>query len=53
MCFVGCCFCLISSSLVIKANVVNLGAVSIFQSKGEICLYPISSVPLYVEDIVW
>jgi hypothetical protein len=46
-------FFLIGSSLVIKLLVVNFSAVHIFQSVGEICLYPISFVPLYVEDIMW
>ena len=53
MCFAVCYFCLVSSSLVIKAHVVNFGVVHIFQSVGEICLYPISFVPLYVEDVMW
>ena len=53
MCFAVFYFCLISKSLVIKAHVVNLGAVHIFQSVDEICLYPISFVPLCVEDIMW
>lgn len=53
MCFEVVYFCLISSGLVIKAYVFNLGAVHIFQSVGEICLYPISFVSFRVEDIMW
>jgi hypothetical protein len=46
VCFAVCYFCLVSSSLVIKAHVVNFDAVHIFQSVGEICLYLISFVTL-------
>lgn len=52
MCFAVFYFYLISSSLVIKAHVVNLGSVHIFYSVGEICLYPICFVPFYVKEIM-
>jgi hypothetical protein len=35
VCFVVCCFCLVSLSLVIKAH-VNFGAVHIFHSVGDL-----------------
>jgi hypothetical protein len=51
VCFAVCYLCLINTSLVINAH-VNLGAVNIFQSAGEVCSYPLSCVPLYVEGIL-